>query len=62
MDALDPDKFVETVGALYKDDAFSISLFKVLSDDGIFIVQMGLVVEHDDPSLEIGPTKDTQHL
>ena len=62
MDALDPDKFVEIVGALYKDDAFTISLFKALSDDGIFVVQMGSVVEHDDPSLEIGPTKDTQHF
>ena len=62
MDALDPDKFVEIVGALYKDDAFTISLFKALSDDGIFIVQMGSSVEHDDPSLEIGPTKDTQHF
>ena len=62
MDALDPDKFGEIVGALYKDDAFTISLFKALSDDGIFIVQMGSAVEHDDPSLEIGPTKDTQHF
>ena len=64
MDALDPDKFVEIVGALYKDDAFTISLFKALSDDGIFIVQMGQAAEtqHDDASLKIGPTKDTQHF
>jgi hypothetical protein len=36
MDALDPDKFVEIVGALYKDDAFTISLFKafIYSSDG----------------------------
>ena len=64
MDALDPDKFVEIVGALYKDDAFTISLFKALTDDGIFIVQMGQadVAQHDDSSLKIGPTKDTQHF
>ena len=64
MDALDPDKFVEIVGALYKDDAFTISIFKALSDDGIFIVQMGQAAQtqHDDASLKIGPTKDTQHF
>ena len=38
--------------------------FKALSDDGIFIVQMGQAAEtqHDDASLKIGPTKDTQHF
>lgn len=35
MDALDPDKFVEIVGALYKNDDFVGSLFNGLTDDGV---------------------------
>jgi len=35
MDALDPDKFVEIVGSLYKDDQFVKSLFHGLTDEGV---------------------------
>jgi spermidine synthase/S-adenosylmethionine/arginine decarboxylase-like enzyme len=35
MDALDPDKFVEIVGALYKNDQFVRSLYNALADDGV---------------------------
>lgn len=35
MDALDPDKVVEIVGALYKDDSFIVSLYEGLTDDGV---------------------------
>ena len=40
MDALDPDKFVEIVGALYKDDAFIISLFNALTDEGVVSLRL----------------------
>ena len=35
MDALDPDKMVEIVGNLYKDDTFTSSIFNALSEDGV---------------------------
>jgi len=35
MDALDPDKFVEIVGALYNNDRFVRSLYNGLADDGV---------------------------
>ncbi len=35
MDALDPDKFVEIVGPLYKDDQFVRSIFQSLTDEGV---------------------------
>jgi spermidine synthase len=35
MDALDPDKFREIVGSLYKDDQFVKSIFYGLTDEGV---------------------------
>ena len=35
MDALDPDKVVEIVGALYKDNHFVNSLYNGLTDEGV---------------------------
>jgi spermidine synthase len=35
MDALDPDKFIEIVGSLYKDDQFVKSIFHGLTDEGV---------------------------
>jgi hypothetical protein len=35
MDALDPNKFVEIVAALYNNDRFVRSLYNGLADDGV---------------------------
>lgn len=35
MDALDPDKFVEIVGSLYKDNQFVEALFHGLTEEGV---------------------------
>ena len=35
MDALDPDKLVEIVGSLYKDNQFVESLYRGLSEEGV---------------------------
>jgi len=49
MDALDPDRFVDIVGSLYKNDLFVQSLFNGLKDDGVFVVQLGETDYVDDP-------------
>ena len=38
MDALDPDKMVDIVGSLYKDNHFVNALFNGLSEEGIVSV------------------------
>ena len=40
MDALDPDKFVEIVGELYKSDQFVRSLYNGLADEGVVSLQL----------------------
>jgi len=54
MDALDPDKFVAIVGSLYKDNHFVESLFNGLSEEGVFVVQLGESDSIDDPPAEMG--------
>jgi len=41
MDALDPQDNVEFAGVLYDNEAFLMSLYKSISDDGILIMQLG---------------------
>jgi len=62
MDALDPDKLVDIVGSLYKDNDFVQSLFNGLSDNGVFVVQVGEADSLEDAALEAGPAKDTAHM
>lgn len=58
MDALDPDQFVAIVGSLYKDDAFVESLFNGLSEEGVFVVQMGAADFSSEPGKHQGPGQD----
>jgi len=62
MDALDPDKFVAIVGSLYKDNHFVESLFNGLSEEGVFVVQLGESNTIDDPSAEMGPDRDKANM
>ncbi|KAL7549854.1 hypothetical protein ACHAWF_013114 [Thalassiosira exigua] len=62
MDALDPQRMVEIVGNLYKDNQFMYSLFNGLSDDGVFVVQMGETDERDDEALEVGLDKQVAEM
>jgi len=62
MDALDPDQFVEIVGNLYKDDNFVGSLFRGLSEEGVFVIQMGESFQNIDPAMDSGPNQDAQNM
>jgi len=62
MDALDPDQFVAIVGSLYKDGLFVESLFRGLSKDGVFVVQLGESSSIDDPSAEMGSDIDKANM
>lgn len=62
MDALDPDKMVEIVGNLYKDDTFTSSIFNALSEDGVFVVQLGQTDSLSDPAPETGSGKDKANM
>jgi spermidine synthase len=62
MDALDPQRMVEIVGNLYKDNQFIYSLFNGLSNDGVFVVQMGETDESDEQALELGLDKQVAEL
>jgi len=62
MDALDPDELVEIVGSLYKNNVFIESLANALTEDGVFVVQIGESEELDDPPDEIGTSIDTAHM
>eukprot|EP00581_Thalassiosira_minuscula_P004007 CAMPEP_0183735808 /NCGR_PEP_ID=MMETSP0737-20130205/47687_1 /TAXON_ID=385413 /ORGANISM="Thalassiosira miniscula, Strain CCMP1093" /LENGTH=719 /DNA_ID=CAMNT_0025969657 /DNA_START=170 /DNA_END=2330 /DNA_ORIENTATION=+ len=62
MDALDPDKFVAIVGSLYKDNQFVDALFQGLSEEGVFVAQMGETDSIYEPAVEVGPFKDKAHM
>ncbi|KAL7552406.1 hypothetical protein ACHAWF_015651 [Thalassiosira exigua] len=62
MDALDPERIVAIVGSLYKDNKFVDSLFKGMTNDGMFVVQLGQSVDVVDSALEEGQTKDAAHM
>mmetsp|Transcript_20520 Transcript_20520/g.37382 ORF Transcript_20520/g.37382 Transcript_20520/m.37382 type:complete len:889 (-) Transcript_20520:246-2912(-) len=62
MDALDPDQLVEIVGSLYKNNVFIESLANALTEDGVFVVQLGESEAVDDPPDEIGTAIDTAHM
>jgi len=59
---LDSDKLVEIAGSLYKDNEFIPSLFDALSEDGVFVVQLGESERSYDPADETGPSKDKAHM
>lgn len=62
MDALDPEKMVEIAGNLYEDNHFVNSLYKGLSEDGLFVVQLGESASNSDPAPETGRSKDKSVL
>jgi len=62
MDALDPDQFVEIVGDLYKDNNFVSSLFNGLTEEGIFVIQMGQSDTYQDPAMDSGPSQDARNM
>eukprot|EP00580_Thalassiosira_gravida_P014448 CAMPEP_0201684176 /NCGR_PEP_ID=MMETSP0494-20130426/52504_1 /ASSEMBLY_ACC=CAM_ASM_000839 /TAXON_ID=420259 /ORGANISM="Thalassiosira gravida, Strain GMp14c1" /LENGTH=633 /DNA_ID=CAMNT_0048167969 /DNA_START=17 /DNA_END=1918 /DNA_ORIENTATION=- len=62
MDALDPDQLVEIVGSLYKNNVFIQSLANALTEDGVFVVQLGESEAIDDPPDEIGTAIDTARM
>jgi len=59
MDALDPYTSVEIAGGLYNGTSFVDSLFNGLSEDGVFVVQLGKSKMSTDPPDEVGRFKDT---
>jgi len=62
MDALDTDRFVTIVDGLYKDNDFVDSLYNGLTKDGVYVVQLGESDSLQDPSLDMGPARDTAHM
>jgi len=62
MDALDPDKFVEIVGSLYKDNQFVDALFRGLTEEGVFVAQLGETDGIEDPAVENGALKDKANM
>ena len=59
MDALDPKTTLEIAGGLYDDTSFVDSLFHALTDEGVFVVQMGKSRMLTDPHDEVGRFKQT---
>jgi spermidine synthase len=41
MDALDPNDDIEFASGLYNSSSFEQSLMNALSDDGVFVTQLG---------------------
>lgn len=59
MDALDPMTSLEISGGLYSDTSFVDSLFNGLTNEGVFVVQMGKSRMITDPPDEVGRFKHT---
>lgn len=62
MDALDPDDFVEFADKLYNNTAFIESIYKGLSPEGVFVVQLGASPDIVDPSDENGAFKNRANM
>jgi hypothetical protein len=58
MDALDPNTSVEIAGGLYNDTSFLDALFRGLTDEGVFSVQLGKSKMSADPADDIGRFRD----
>ncbi|EJK57619.1 hypothetical protein THAOC_22319 [Thalassiosira oceanica] len=54
MDALDPNDEIEFAVYLYTSEAYILSLYNGLSNDGILVVQVGEVPGEDSPADETG--------
>ena len=59
LDALDPNTSVEIAGGLYNDTSFVDSLYNGLTEDGVFVVQLGKSKMISDPADEVGLFRDT---
>jgi len=62
MDSSDADRFVAIDGGLYKEQKFADSLYNGLTEDGVFVVQLGESNALLDTTTEIGPARDTANM